>query len=126
MTVSPAARRTTSRLSLALAGLAVSLTACADVGSSDITIDNPTGPAVVCQSIRSAMEADKKAAEAAQAAGNTAEAKRKNEAVIAGAQGARSVENCDVSDLVPASAVPALPSDEAAPASSPSPTASPS
>ena len=125
MTVSSASCRTTSRLALGLAALAVTLSACADVGSSDITIDNPTGPAVVCQSIRSAMEADKKAAEAAQAAGNTAEAKRKNEAVIAGAQGARSVENCDVNDLVPASAVPALPSGEASVAATPSPSGTP-
>ena len=119
MTGSSTTPRTPTRLALGLAGLALMTAACADVGGSTITTDNPTGPAVICQSIRSTMETDKKAADAARAAGNEAEAKRKLEAVLAGAQGAASVEGCDVSDIVPPTAVPALPSD---PAASPSAT----
>ncbi|MEO6205938.1 MAG: hypothetical protein ABIO67_11245 [Mycobacteriales bacterium] len=113
---------TTRRLAVTVVGLALAATACADVGNGTVTRNDATGAATICQSIRGAMETDKKAADAATAAGNDAEAKRKMEAVIAGAQGARSVDNCDVSDIVPASAVPALPSDESAP----SPSASPS
>ena len=122
MTGSDSLTRTTKRLALGLAALALTATACADVGSSKLSTDNPTGPAVICQSIRSTMETDKKAADAAKAAGNDAEAKAKMEQVIAGAQGASTVEGCDVSDIVPPSSVPALPSDQAAPSASPSAT----
>ncbi len=118
MTVSPLRPRTTRQLAGTLVGLALAATACADVGSGTVTRNDATGAATICQSIRSAMETDKKAADAATAAGNDAEAKRKMEAVIAGAQGARSVDNCDVSDIVPASAVPSLPADEATPSPS--------
>lgn len=114
MTVSLPTTISSRRLGFALAGLALSAAACADVGSSDLdetTAKNANSDQTICQSIRTTMETDKKAAEAAEAAGNAAEAKRKREAVIAGAQGATSVKGCDVSDLVPASAVPALPTE---------------
>jgi len=114
MTVSLPKTISSRRLGLALAGLALSAAACADVGSSDLdgtTAKNANTDEIICQSVRTTMEADKKAAEAAEAAGNTAEAKRKRAAVIAGAQGASTVKGCDVSDLVPASAVPALPTE---------------
>ncbi len=120
MTVSPPRPRTARRLAVAIAGLALTATACADVGSGTITKTDPTAASTICQSIRGAMEADKKAADAAGAAGNEAEAKRKMAAVVAGAQGAGSVDNCDVSDIVPPSAVPALPTSEGAPAPAPS------
>ncbi len=88
--------------------------------TSTQSTDNPSGPAVICQSIRTAMEADKKAADAAKAAGNDAEAQRRMEAVGAGAQGASTVQGCDVSDIVPASSAPAQASEDASPAASPS------
>src|SRR5438067_3935193 len=89
-------------LSLALAGLALASTAaCADVGSKSTSGDGASVPSsdqdkVVCQSIRAAMQRDAKA-------GN-------HDAVLAGAEGAKSVKGCDVSDLVPAATPKATPS----------------
>jgi len=90
---------TTRNLSLALAGLALATTtACADVGSGGSSSgDGAAVPSsdqdkVICQSIRAAMERDQKAG--------------KKDAVLAGAEGAKSVKGCDVSDLVPAGATP--------------------
>ena len=102
---------TTRTLSLALAGLALAATACADVGSSSSDDEFPVEKSndqdvIVCQSIRVAMQKDKKAADAAAAKGDKAVAAAKNEAVLAGAEGAKSVKGCDVSDLVPAAASP--------------------
>ena len=79
-------------LSLALAGLALAATACADVGSSSEdefpVVKSTDQDVVVCQSIRTAIQRDKKA-------GN-------QEAVASGVEGAKSVKGGDVSDLVPA------------------------
>ena len=100
-------------LSLALAGLALAATACADVGGSTTTSDGESPVVrstdqnvVICQSIRVAMQKDAKAAKAAESAGNEAEAAIRNAAVRAGAEGAKSVKGCDVSDLVPGAAKP--------------------
>ena len=81
---------TSRSLSLALAGLALAATACADVGGSSSeqpAVKPADQDAVVCQSIRTAIQRDQKA-------GN-------REAVAAGVEGAKSVKGCDVSDLVP-------------------------
>lgn len=102
-------RLSTGRL-LTATGAVLVLAGCADVGGSKPPAPaDPTAASTICQSIRTAMQADQKAADAAAAAGNTAEAARRRQAVVAGAQGARSVSGCDTSDIVPASAVPALP-----------------
>jgi hypothetical protein len=97
--------------SIALAGLA--LAACADVGGGSSTSDeefpvvrSTDQDVIVCQSIRQAMQKDAKAAKAAEAAGNATEADLKNAAVRAGAEGAKSVKGCDVSDLLPGAAKP--------------------
>ena len=88
-------------LSLALATIALASTAaCADVGKGSSSGDGAAVPSsdqdkIVCQSIRTAMERDKKA-------GN-------KDAVLAGAEGAKSVKGCDVSDLVPAAGGTAKP-----------------
>src|SRR3954468_8181705 len=93
-------------LSVTLAGLALAATACADVGSSNSSDDefpvvkSTDQDVVVCQSIRRAMQQDKKAAEAAAAKGDKTQAAAKNDAVLAGAEGAKSVKNCDVADLL--------------------------
>ncbi len=97
----------TRSLSLTLAGLALAATACADVGSSSSDDEFPVPKStdqdvIVCNSIRHAMQVDKKAADEAAAKGDKVLAAAKNEAVLAGAEGAKSVKNCDVSDLVPA------------------------
>src|SRR5688572_25590104 len=97
---------TSRRLGLALAGLAFVLAACADVGGSSTSEDefpvvkSTDERVVVCQSIRRAMQIDKKAAAAAEAAGDKAAAAVRNQSVLAGAEGAKSVPGCDVSDLV--------------------------
>jgi hypothetical protein len=99
---------TSRSLSLTLAGLALAATACADVGSSNSSDDEFPVPkssdqdVIVCNSIRHTMQVDKKAADEAAAKGDKVLAAAKNEAVLAGAEGAKSVQNCDVSDLVPA------------------------
>src|SRR4051812_17926991 len=102
----------TRSLSLTLAGLALAATACADVGSSNSSDDefpvvkSTDQDVVVCQSIRRTMQEDKKAAAEAAAKGDKAVAAAKQDAVLAGAEGAKSVKKCDVSDLVPAAATP--------------------
>jgi hypothetical protein len=97
-------------LSLALAGLALATTACADVGSSSEdefpVVKSTDQDVIICQSIRQTMQKDAKAAKAAESAGNTAEAAIRNAAVRAGAEGAKSVKGCDVSDLLPGAATP--------------------
>jgi hypothetical protein len=96
-------------LGLALASLALAATACADVGGADKPAGSEaTGPpdSVICTSIRTAMLKDKAAAETAETAGDTAEAGRRRQAVLAGAEGAKSVKDCDTSDIVPVSAPP--------------------
>jgi len=112
--------RAAGRLALALAGVALTATACADVGDSTINKIDPASDATICQSIRTTMETDKKAADAARAAGNDVEAKRQMEKVVAGAQGAGTLDKCDVSDIIAPSAVPALPTQDLSPATSPS------
>ena len=103
----------TRRFSLATVGVAlVALAAgCADVGSGSSAgetefpvVKSTDHDVIVCQSIRTAIQRDKKAAADAQAAGRTAEAKSKEASVLVGVEGAKSVKNCDVSDLVPAAA----------------------
>ena len=82
---------TSRTLSLTLAGIALAATACADVGggSAEKSTSTPKDQdAIVCNSIRSAIERDLKAG--------------KSEAVAAGVEGAKSVKGCDVTDLVPA------------------------
>ena len=79
-------------LSLALASIALATTACADVGGGSSSGGGAAVPSsdqakVICQSIRSTMERDKKAGHM--------------EEVMAGAEGAKSVKGCDVSDLLP-------------------------
>jgi hypothetical protein len=102
----------TRPLSIALAGLALAATACADVGGSSSSdeefpvVKSTDQDVIICQSIRQTMQKDAKAAQAAEAAGNKAEAQMRNAAVRAGAQGAQSVKGCDVSDLVPGAAKP--------------------
>ena len=102
----------TRPLSLALVGLALAATACADVGGSSSSdeefpvVKSTDQDVIICQSIRVTMQKDAKAARTAQSAGNKAEAARRNEAVLAGAEGAKSVKGCDVSDLVPGAATP--------------------
>jgi hypothetical protein len=101
-------------LSLALAGFALAATACADVGSGSTSTSDQEFPVVqstdqdviVCQSIRQTMQKDAKAAKAAEAAGNKAEADLKNAAVRTGAEGAKTVKGCDVSDLLPGAPKP--------------------
>jgi hypothetical protein len=99
----------TRRLCLTAASLAL-LSGCADVGSGSTAKDefpvvkSTDQDVVVCQSIRTAIQRDKKAAADAQAAGRTAEAKSKENSVLAGVEGAKSVKGCDVTDLVPAAA----------------------
>ena len=80
---------TSRSLSLALVGLALTVTACADVGggSPEDTSNSQDQDAVVCQSIRTTIQSDLKAG--------------KRDAVAAGVEGAKSVKGCDVSDLVP-------------------------
>jgi hypothetical protein len=92
------------KLGLALASLALAATACADVGGTDKpSSEATTAPAaVICSSIRTAMLKDKAAGEAAERAGNKAEAARRAQAVLAGAEGAKSVEGCDTSDIIAA------------------------
>ena len=110
---------TVSRLSLKLCLVALALggTACADVGGSNVevkdefpVVKSTDQDVIVCQSIRVAIQKDKKAAEAAQAAGNTQEAKSKLQSVATGVEGAKSVKNCDVSDLVGAASSAPSPS----------------
>ena len=99
-------------LPLALAGLALAATACADVGSGSSSdeefpvVKSTDQDVIICQSIRQTMQKDDKAAKAAEAAGNTHEATIRRAAVRAGAEGAKSVKGCDVSDLLPGTPKP--------------------
>ena len=96
--------------SLCLAAVLALASGCADVGSGSTAKDefpvvkSTDEDVVVCQSIRTAIQRDKKAAADAQAAGRTAEAKSKESSILAGVEGAKSVKGCDVSDLVPSAA----------------------
>ena len=99
----------TRKLSLVLAGLA--LTACADVGGEKAAdaefpvVKSTDQDVIICQSIRTTIQKDLKAAKEATAAGKDAEAKALTEQVMAGVEGAKTVKGCDVSDIVPAGAV---------------------
>ena len=109
--------------SLGLASAALALTACADVSGGKNAGTTPvngttqdhkkvSGPkldpknqeGIVCQSIREAMQTDREAYDKAVAAGNKAVAGGKLDAVRAGAEGAKSVKGCNVTDLLPSSA----------------------
>jgi hypothetical protein len=98
-------------LAVTLASFAVLGTACADVGGADKPGAGPSlsQDQVICQSIRETMQKDKKAADAATAAGNKAEAARLMQNVRAGAEGATTVKNCDTSDIVPAASAAPTP-----------------
>ncbi|MCA1712604.1 MAG: hypothetical protein LC789_13615 [Actinobacteria bacterium] len=106
-------------LGLALASLALTATACADVGSSDRPGAGPSlsQDKIICNSIRTTMQKDKAAADAATAAGDKAEAARKMEAVRAGAEGASTVKDCDTSDIIAPSTAASTPATP--PASTP-------
>jgi hypothetical protein len=99
-----------TRFCLGLVSLALVLTACADVGSGDAggdafpVVTSTDQDVIYCQSIRVAMQKDKKAADAARSAGRPTEAARLDAAVRTGAEGAKSVKGCDVSDLFPSPA----------------------
>ena len=103
----------TRPLSIALAGLALAATGCADVGSGSGTskdefpvVKSTDQDVIICQSIRQTMQKDAKAAQTARSAGDTTEATMRDAAVRAGAEGAKSVKGCDVSDLLPGAPKP--------------------
>ena len=99
--------------SLGLASVALALTACADVsggknaGTTEVsgpTLDPKNQSGIICQSIRETMKTDRAAYDKAVAAGNKAVAGGKLDAVRAGAEGAKSVKGCNVTDLLPSPA----------------------
>ena len=96
----------TRKLSLLLAGLA--LTACADVGGEKAAdaefpvVKSTDQDVVICQSIRTAIQKDLKAAADAKAAGKASLVAQHEEQAMAGVEGAKTVKGCDVTDLVPA------------------------